>query len=235
MMQTVVLAVIMGLVFIALPVFLGRKSGKSPMELIFGSRVNDTPFGRKTEDASGAGTAKKKASGRKPQNGTKQELFSMISSLLSYARRNHFCFIVPGTLEWEGKVSTLAVLLITRNAFIGINCFGYGGTIQCERGEADWLQTLGDEKRHIESPAKKNKEQEAIVRAVLDECGYADRPLYIFGVFTSPQVQLKSRTGEGFYTKNELMQTLGATRFLQDKGLDPDEACKKVGQYAKKA
>ncbi len=234
MLETIILAVIMGLVFIGLPVFLGRKTGRSPMEMIFGERVNGTLFGRKKEDSSSALTAEEKDKKKPPVNSSMQELISMISTLVSYARRHRFYSLVPGTLEWEGKTSTLAVILVTRSTVIGINCFGYNGTIQCERGEGEWIQTVGEEKRHLESPARKNKEQYSIVKSILEQCGYPEIPLVILGVFTSSNVQLKNRTGDGFYTKKELMDALSAKRFTQDRGVISAQVGKSLEGYAKK-
>ena len=53
--------IIMALVMIVLPIVLGRLSGKSPMEVFFGSRVNSSAFGggNQAQENKDAGKAEK--------------------------------------------------------------------------------------------------------------------------------------------------------------------------------
>ncbi len=111
--------IIMALVLIVLPILLGRLSGRSPMEVIFGRRVNDTAFGQGKD-------GEKEKAGPVQKNSTKQELMTLISDLLSYSRRNHFYCFTPGTLEVNGEVASLSAVIVTRSAVLGFNCFGYG-------------------------------------------------------------------------------------------------------------
>ena len=235
--NTLILAVIMGLVFIALPVFLGRKSGKSPMQLIFGNQVKGTLFDKnrkKGEDETGEEKASPPKSALE-KNGSKQELLDMISSLASYARRNQFFFLSPGTVMSQGETATLAVILITPCACVGINCFGYGGTIQCERNDTDWMQTLNGEKIALPSPAKKNAAQRRILRQALESCGYGNIPVYVLGAFTNAKARLKHRTGDGFYQKKELLEHLDSDRYHADGGIRPNEVGKALEKLVKRA
>ena len=235
-MQTVILAGILGLVFIALPVFLGKKSGVSPMELLFGSRINNTPFRKDAgEDTAENEEKKRETKGKRIQtNGSKQDLLQLISSLVSFGRKNHFYTIAPGTVQWEGQTASLAVIFITRSAVIGINCFGYGGVIDCERGDMDWTQSINGEKRKLESPVKKNENQKAILKGALTECGYGGLPVYVYGVFTTKDVRLKGRSGDGFYTRDELLQALSATKLLRDDGVDMQKVGSALAEKAAK-
>ena len=69
--QNLPVFIIMALVLIGLPILLGKLSGKSPMEVFFGERVNQTIFGKKNDagsesadaPASGSSTASGKGTG----------------------------------------------------------------------------------------------------------------------------------------------------------------------------
>lgn len=236
-LNTVVLAAIMGLVFIGLPLLLGRKSGKNPMELIFGNQVKGTLFDKNRKKGKEEGQEERAAVPKAAleKNGSKQELLEMISSLASYARKNQFFFLSPGTVMEGEETATLAVVLVTRSACVGINCFGYGGTIQCERNGLDWIQTLNGQKIPLSSPVKKNEAQRRILRGALESCGYGNIPVYILGAFTNAKVQLKNRTGDGFYQKKELLQHLDADRYQKDGGIRPNEVGKALEKKVKRA
>ena len=180
-LETIILYLIIALVLIGLPVFLAKKTGSNPMELLFGQRVNKTPYGKKEEDGESGKDAKKESSARKKEtNSNRNDLMNLISQLATYARKNHFQLIVPGTLTGsDGVTAVLTALVITRSMIIGINCFGFGGTVLAEPGESDWHQTMNGEKTVIPSPVKKNRRQLDIVLQVLSETGYMNVPVEI--------------------------------------------------------
>ena len=85
-MDNLTIILIMIGVMIVIPVIFARLSGRNPMEIFFGRRVNDTGFGTGEKKASGGG---KKA--KEEKNSTRNDLMVLISDLTGYARRNHFC------------------------------------------------------------------------------------------------------------------------------------------------
>ena len=224
-LETIILYVIIAVVLIGIPVFLARKTCQNPMELIFGDRINQTVFGKKDKAAKkdAKGSEKSARPVRRETNSSKNDLMDLISHLATYARRNHFRLIVPGTVTSDGKTAVLTALLATRSMVVGINCFGFGGTVHAEPGDSDWSQTLNGEKNTFSSPVVKNRKQWEIVQQVLRDVGRQDVSVEIIGVFTSPSVRLSVSTKANCYTKNGLYEYLKKERFLADKGLVPKE------------
>lgn len=220
-LETIILYVIIAMVLIGIPVFLARKTGQNPMELIFGDRINQTVFGKK--EKSDKGSEKSVRPAKRETNSSKNDLMDLISHLATYARRNHFRLIVPGTVTSDGKTAVLAALLLTRSMVVGINCFGFGGTVHAEPGDSDWGQTLNGEKTTFPSPVVKNRKQWEIVQQVLRDVGRQDVTAEIIGVFTSPSVRLSVSSKANCYTKNGLYEYLKKERFLADRGLVPEE------------
>ena len=230
--------IIMVLVLIVLPIVLGKMSGKNPMEVFFGERVNDTVFGKKkneTDDKSGKKDGKKKRSGGPARNSTKEELLSSVSQLVSYARRNRFYSIVPGTLMLDDEVATFSVIIVTRAAVLGFNSFGYGGNIFCDKEKERWNQDLDGNKNRIDSPVLKNEKQKEILSGVLKKCGFDNTAYEVYGVFTSPSAVLKNRSGTDCYTQKDMMNVLQGDRYLRDQGVDVQKVGKALEKYIKKA
>jgi hypothetical protein len=250
--QMIALVAIMALVLIVLPILMGKLTGRSPLEILLGSRANKSIFvkkekaeeaaaeenetnGGKGNAAGKTGTkgAKGKNSG-KEKNSSRQELMTAISGLLSYGRKNRFFCIVPGTLEHGDDVASLAVLMVTRNSVIGFNCFGYGGTIYGAIGNEEWKQVMNGEEISFESPVARNKKQREIVNAVLKECGYPEIRTEIYGVFTAAGVVMRDHRGTYCHTYDAMMETLKGNRFLEDKGVDPLKVGKELEAHCKR-
>lgn len=235
--------IIIALVLIVLPIVLGRLTGRNPMEIMFGERVNNTLFGRrKKKDSSGkeaTGTEGGKEAGKDAfhaqKNSSRQDLMRTISALLSYARRNGFYCIVPGTLARGEEVASLAAVVVTRNSVLGFNCFGYGGTVTAVPGDGDWKQVLNGEETKIPSPVEKNRRQKEILDAVLKEAGYPEIRTEIFGVFTAADVKLKDHRGTRCYAQKGMMEALKGNQFLREGGINPKEVGKALEGYVKRA
>ena len=245
--------IIVGLVLIGLPVLLGKLTGTNPMEIMFGQRVNSTIFGRKkkeqedsadngadsetsTESAESSGKKEKSRSAASQQkNSSKQELMKTISDLLSYGRKQKFFCVVPGTLIHGDDVASLAVLMVTRKSVLGFNCFGYGGTIIPGNGDEDWKQIINGEEKPIPSPIVRNRKQKEILDAVLRENGYPDLYTEIYGVFTASGVTLKDNNSRKTYccTQKLMMELLNGKRFLEDRGVKPQEVGKMLEGHTK--
>ena len=82
---------------------------------------------------------------------------------------------------------------------------------------------MNGEQTSFPNPVTKNKNQEKLVRQVLEEVGYAGADVEVIGVFTSPSVWLSNASGTNCYTKEEALKVLRGDAFLRDGGLDPKE------------
>jgi hypothetical protein len=218
-LETLILYSIISVVLIGLPVIISKKFGKNPMELLFGKRVNRTIFGKKTETEDANASPK----GKKQTNSNRNDLLNLVSRLATYARRNHFQLLVPGTLSSNGTIAVLTAILITRSRVVGINCFGFGGDINARARTKDWMQLMNGEQKPFPSPVQKNLDQEKIVRQVLEETGWPGVDVEIIGVFTSPSVRLYNVADTNCYTRDDALDYLQSERFLSDRGLDPQK------------
>ena len=225
--STIILYAMVVLVLIGIPVILAKKSGKSPMEMLFGKRRSNGLFGARKKESGDSTSTDSKPQARKQTNSNRNDFMDLISRLATYARRNHFRLIIPGTLSCDGKIAVLTALILTRSGVVGINCFGFGGRVVAAEGEKDWTQVMNGQETTFPSPVKKNRDQEKLVRQVLAEVGWPDTDVEIVGVFTSPSLWLSNASGTNCYKKDDAMKYLKSDRFMGDKGLDPkalDEA-----------
>ena len=176
---------------------------------------------------------KSKTSG-KQKNSSTNDLMKAISRLLTFGRKKHFYCIVPGTLEHGDDVASLAVLMVTKDAVLGFNCFGYGGTIYGASGYREWKQVINGEEKKFESPVVRNKKQRDILEAVLKECGHTGIRTEIYGVFTAPDVVMRDHRGTYCHTADSMMEILQGRRFAEDGALDPKEIGKELQTHCKK-
>ncbi len=216
--SSIILYAIIVLVLIGLPVALAKKTGKKPMELLFGQRKGRSFFGKQEKETAGS-----QPQGKKQTNSNRNDLLDLISRLTTYARRNHFRLIVPGTVSCGGTTAVLTALILTRSRVIGINCFGFGGRVDGKMGEEDWEQTMNGTTTRFPSPTVKNRNQEKLVRQTLEETGFPGTEVEIIGVFTSPSVWLSNASGTNCYKKDKAMEYLKSEQFLADGGLDPQK------------
>ena len=214
--NSIILYSIIVAVLIGVPVLISRKFGIKPMEMLLGKAGNRGLFKSKKDDAQS-----EKPRERKQTNSNRNDVLELISRLATYARRNHFMLIVPGTLSCDGEMAVLTALIITRCGVVGINCFGFGGRFVAEGGGKDWTQIMNGTQTAFPNPVTKNRNQEALVRRVLEEVGYARADVKVIGVFTSPSVWLSNTAGTDCYTRDEAMEVLRSDAFLKDGGLDP--------------
>ena len=225
--NSIILYALIVLVLVGIPVVLSRKTGKNPMELLFGKRRNRGAFGSQKKGASDGTAGNNPPTTGTQTNSNRNDFMDLISKLATYARRNHFRLIIPGTLSCDGKIAVLTALILTRSGVVGINCFGFGGRVIAAEGEKDWTQVMNGKESTFPSPVRKNRDQEKLVRKVLAEIGRADTDVEIVGVFTSPSLWLSNASGTNCYKKEDALKYLKSDRFMGDKGLDPkalDEA-----------
>lgn len=216
-MDNLTIILIMIAVMIVIPVIFARLSGRNPMEIFFGRRVNDTGFGagEKKQDPQ---AAKK---GKEEKNSSRNDLMVLISDLTTYARRNHFYMIMPGTLQHGGKTASLAAVIITRGMVLGINCFGFGGSVMAGSGRDDWTQTMNGEKKRFPSPTVKNQEQEKLLSRVLKDAGLEGTRYKVIGVFTAPGVRLSGLRDTACFDRGMMKTYLASDECMISRDLDP--------------
>lgn len=180
------------------------------------------PGKRDYADATG-----KSKSRREPwqTNGRSQDIQALVSTLLIFARRNRLGLVYPGTVEHGGRLANLMALVVTREAVIGINCFGFGGTITEDGGK--WTQHMNGADQTIPDPVAGNGGQAAIVRAAMDANGMADVPLRVVAVFTSRTVALQTAHEDEVFDARGL---LGHLRGCAARGgpLEPEAVSRKL-------
>lgn len=214
--SSIILYAIIIVVLLGVPVVISRKLGIKPMEMLFGKLANRGIF---KSDKAGAKDGQPKE--KKQTNSSRNDLLELISRLATYARRNHFRMIVPGTLSCDGTIAVLTALILTRSGVVGINCFGFGGRIDAQSGDKDWIQMMNGAQTPFPSPVKKNRNQEKLVRQALEEVGFAGADVEIIGVFTAPSAWLSNASGTNCYTREDALKHLRGDAFLKDGGLDP--------------
>ena len=139
-------------------------------------------------------------------NGRSQDLQALVSTLLMFARRNKLGLVYPGTVEHDGKLANLLAFVVTREEVVGVNCFGFGGTIT--EGEGGWNQHMNGADQPIPDPVAGNRRQAEIVRAAMDAHGMADIPLRVVAAFTSRTVALQTAHGDEVFDTDGLLRHL---------------------------
>ena len=92
--SSVILYSIIIVVLLGIPVVISKKTGVKPMEMLFGKMANRGIF-----KSDKAGEKSDRPREKKQANSSRNDLLELISRLATYARRNHFRLIVPGTLS----------------------------------------------------------------------------------------------------------------------------------------
>ena len=214
--SSVILYSIIIVVLLGIPVVISKKTGVKPMEMLFGKMANRGIF-----KSDKAGEKSDRPREKKQANSSRTDLLGLVSRLATYSRRTHFRLIVPGTLSCDGAIAVLTALILTRSGVVGINCFGFGGRVDAQRGEADWVQVMNGEQTAFPSPVTKNRNQEKLVRQVLEEVGFAGADVEIVGVFTAPSAWLSNAAGTNCYTTEDALKYLRGDAFMRDGGLEP--------------
>ncbi|MBQ8129803.1 MAG: hypothetical protein IJ175_06100 [Clostridia bacterium] len=163
------------------------------------------------------------------RNGRSQDLSGLVSTLMIFARRTKAGLVYPGTVQHGGRMANLVAFVVTKKEVIGINCFGFGGTITEQEGK--WNQHMNGEDREIPDPVAGNAAQHAIARAVMDESGMKDVPLRVVAVFTSHTVSVRTaHEGEVFDTRG-LLEHLQHCMAGPEENLDPAAVSRQLNGY----
>ena len=161
--------------------------------------------------------------GREPwqSNGRSQDLKTLVSTLLILARRHKLGLVYPGTIESGGKMANLVALVVTKEEVVGVNCFGFGGTITEGKGKTkgQWNQHMNGADTDIPDPVAGNLAQFAIVRAAMDAHGMKEIPLRVVACFTSRTVTLEVKHEH----ESEIFDANGLIAHLRECAANPGD------------
>lgn len=159
-------------------------------------------------------------------NGRSQDIQTLVSTLLIFVRRNKLGLVYPGTVGQGDRLANLVALLVTREEVIGINCFGFGGTITEQAG--GWNQRMNGAEQSIPDPVAGNRRQAEIVRAAMNEHGMADVPMRVVAVFTSRTVAIQTaHEAEVFDTKG-LLEHLKGCVAREQPAIEPEAVSRQL-------
>ena len=187
--------------------------------------------GKKKDYAEAGGKGREK---REPwqTNGRSQDIQSLVSTLLIFVRRNKLGLVYPGTVEHKGKMANLVAILVTREEVIGINCFGFGGTISEQKGK--WNQHMNGTDQEIPDPVEGNLKQAEIVRAAMDDHGMADIPMRVVAVFTSHTVSVRTEKEDEVFDTKGLLSHLKSCVSRENKTIDPETVSRQLNDCVRR-
>ena len=159
----------------------------------------------------------------------------LLSALITFSRRNKIGIVFPGTVEYGNEVATLLALLVTKSEVIGVNSFGYGGTITEGKGDGDWKQRMNGQDIRIKSPTVMNRQQQAICRQAMDAAGMKDISFRVAGVFSNRHVTLDIGKGCGLWTKESFFEELKTQLAVEEERIsDPQKVVDQLVAITKK-
>ena len=168
-------------------------------------------------------------------NATRADMMELLSALITFSRRNRIGIVFPGTVEYGNEVATLLALLVTKSEVIGVNSFGYGGTITAGKGDGDWVQHMNGQDIRIKSPAVMNRQQQRICRQAMDAAGMQDISFRVTGVFSNRHVTLADGNGNGFWTRESFFEELKTQLAVEEERIsDPQKVVDQLVAITKK-
>ena len=167
-------------------------------------------------------------------NSRSGDLKALVSSLLMMARRYKTGLVYPGTIAHKGQIANLLALVVTRQEVIGINCFGYGGTITEDKKTGVWNQHMNGVDQRFDSPLQGNARQLSLVRAAMDENGMSQIPFRVAAVFTAHGVELHTGHPREVFTSEGLLAHLKECCAADEGTLDPDTVARQLNALVKR-
>jgi len=152
-----------------------------------------------------------------------------VSSLVTFARRNKVMVVYPGTVRYGGKTASLVAFVVTKSQIIGINCFGYSGSILLEDGK--WIQEMNGVRTRIEDPVSLSRAQRAIAVPMLKDAGLSSIPFRVVSVFTSRSVSLCNIPEPEIYTSKSLLEELKSCVDDERDSISPEDTARKINSY----
>lgn len=218
--QALPLILVVLLIF-AVPLILRRRGKNGPKEERSGSQKRELFRLQKLEP--------------RVSNATRADMMELLSALITFSRRNKIGIVFPGTVEYGNEVATLLALLVTKSEVIGVNSFGYGGTITKGNGDGDWVQHMNGQDIRIKSPTVMNRQQQWICRQAMDAAGMKEISFRVAGVFSNRHVTLETGKGCGLWTKESFFEELKAQLAVEEERIsDPQKVVDQLVAITKK-
>lgn len=164
------------------------------------------------------------------KNGGKNEMLELLSELLTFARRHGAAVVYPGTIQVDGELTTLMALLVMRSEVIGINCYGFAGTITVGKNGDSWNQHMNGADIAIPNPVRLNQKQFLLLRKAMNAHGMENTALRIAGVFTNRDAVLAVGSGTGLMTRKELLSQLKEQAAVEEPRLEPAKTAKRLNE-----
>ena len=163
------------------------------------------------------------------KNSGTAELMELISQLVTFANRNHVMLVYPGTVSFGGRTANLVAFVVTKSEIIGLNCFGYSGTVGTD-GKS-WYQDMNGVHTKLDDPMKLSRTQAEIVRPALMDAGFEKTPFRVVSVFTSRSVTLENAPNGYVFTTRGLISYLKERVAVEPERIDPVGTAKKLNAY----
>ena len=209
------------LLIIAVPVILRRRRKNGPKEERSGSQKRELFRLQKLEP--------------RVSHATRADMMELLSALITFSRRNKIGIVFPGTVEYGNEVATLLALLVTKSEVIGVNSFGYGGTITKGNGDGDWVQHMNGQDIRIKSPTVMNRQQQWICRQAMDAAGMKEISFRVAGVFSNRHVTLDTGKDCGLWTKDSFFEELKTQLAVEEERIsDPQKVVDQLVAITKK-
>lgn len=223
MTQTITFFIVLVLVFVILPAVLKKLTGRDFTELLVGRRLSGQRSNRKEDGGTGGeNTGEKSAEreGKKEKNSTKADILRTLSDIAAFARRNQYYAIIPGILR-KGELETkLPAILVMRSGVVGINLFGYGGSVSAKKDDPEWTQTINGESRQIPSPIQASEAAKQALGRILAQIGYGEVEVNVISAFTQKDVRITGPMASEVIRSGALTGELGKSRYVRTKNVD---------------
>ena len=218
--QALPLILVVLLIF-AVPLILRRRRKNGPKEERSGSQKRELFRLQKLEP--------------RVSNATRADMMELLSALITFSRRNKIGIVFPGTVEYGNEVATLLALLVTKSEVIGVNSFGYGGTITKGNGDGDWVQHMNGQDIRIKSPTVMNRQQQWICRQAMDAAGMKESAFRVAGVFSNRHVTLDTGKDCGLWTTDSFFEELKTQLAVEEERIsDPQKVVDQFVAITKK-
>lgn len=201
----------------------GRGKGNELLHRVFGALPGDA---RREKRLAEREERKKKAAEEK--NSGRNDVLDLVSMLLSLARQTGGNLVYPGALTDGVHQTSLIGVLITKKMAVGINVFGFSGTVKADREKGAWTQTMNGQTKQIPNPIERCDQQKQQLEGILASAGLSSIPVTVLPVFTSKTVVLTGALKGRCYKSDMLKEALTREEFSGDGPIAVKEAGKKL-------
>ena len=225
-MYNILLVVILGVaLMLVLPMVASRRGYAKMTDMLKApfSRVKRNQLGMEVQDKNAPPRAERHVS-----NGHHGDLVDMASQLIRFCQKNDYTLVYPGTLAQDGQLATLLALVVTPGGVVGVNCFGFGGSIRPGNGSGPWQQHINGADGKIPNPVQANEKQQTLLRHAMDRVGLSGAPCEVIAVFTNGNAELTAPSAMKCFTRSGALEYLARETYRTGPIQDPHEAAVKL-------